>query len=61
MRHIWKGQNLWVCYEGLPWSVSNDQPHEAALKKDYQLVFIALSDIDDMAEGRDDVDVDGSA
>lgn len=60
MRHIWRGRNPWVWRGGRPWSVSIDQPRGAALKKHYQLVFIALGDVDDMAEGGDDVDVDAS-
>lgn len=44
----------------LPWPASTGPPRAAALGLTYHLILVALSDVDDVSEGRNDVDVDAS-
>lgn len=60
MRHSVMDQNLWVGYVGLPFYFSKLRRLRPILSKFYVLCFILFGKVNDMAKGRDDIDVDAS-
>ena len=60
MRHSGMHQNLWEGHTKLLFWLSKPKLIEAKWQKVYLSLFIVFSEVDDMTEGRNNIDVDAS-